>query len=227
MAHKHQCGNCYSAALYVQEILRSTEGLRSDIIAGNVPEYFMRNGYKGICHAAVYVPEANAIIDSSVYGPPMLLGGTACHPAEGTIMRDFADTVRCREVNHNGQDYIVTNRLNKSNGVKVPGRIPHIVVSLEKNGQEMCRYDYVLAPVIDFDNSVTVPVHTVNTSLFRTTTDEQGRFKHKIQIDGDVVTVFNYITKKKVTIPLNDVRSDYLCKLCPSGIMRKSHYCVD
>lgn len=225
MARKHSCGNCYSAAIYCQDVLASTEGVDSYVVAGNVPMYFMKPGYKGICHAAVYVPEAGVILDPSIYAPPLQLSGKLCTPAADTIMRKFGDGVRCVIQTHL-EDYLVHNRLNGQGGVRVPRRVPHVLVKLLQGGHEVCRYDYVLAPVLDFDTTVTAPVHKVNQSLFRVTTDSDGRFKHKIELLGDVVRVTNYLTGRVVSIPLNDHKSHrQLCKLCPPGILKRSFYC--
>lgn len=190
---RYRCGNCYSFAIYVQQLLKDQEGLESHVIVGNVPKYFMRPAYKGICHAAVYVPAARTILDPSVYAPPIRLDGTPCTPSPGTVMHTFADQVVATVRPHPFEPYLVSNPLTGHNAVKIPADTPHVRVTLLRGGRPASSYDYVLRSVLNFDEAITKPVHTANKSIFRVTTDRTGAFLYKVElVHGSRVVLNDY-----------------------------------
>lgn len=211
LAETHACGNCYSFALYAQLRLLRGEGLRSHVIAGNVPKYFMRPDYKGICHAALYVPSAACVLDPSVYAPPLPLRGR-CVPEDGTIMRVFADEVRTSLLprgknssssSSRGGGYPVFNPRTGGGAVEVPAGTPMVKVQLFRRGQPTSEYEYVLRGIVNFDASVTRAVHGINKSLFRTATDRKGRFLFKLELNpDDSVEVTDYRDNKVFKRPL-------------------------
>lgn len=196
LAEQHRCGNCYSFAAYTQRILRDKHGIRSHVIVGNVPKYFMRDAYQGICHAALYVPSAACILDPSVYAPPLPLPGESV-PTEGTIMRSFATRIRTSFLgNGGGGAYSVSNPLTGKNSVGVPAGTPLVKVLLLRGNRGVSEYEYVLRGVTNFDQSITRAVHGINNSLFRTSTDSGGRFLFKAELkDDDSVQLTDYRDK--------------------------------
>ena len=204
-AEERSCGNCYSFAAHTQRILQDQHGIRSHVVVGNVPKYFMRRAFLGICHAALYVPSAARILDPSVYAPPLPLQGE-CVPTEGTIMRVFSDKVRTAFFpgGKGAAAYSVANPLTGENSVVVPAGTPLVRVQLRRGNRARSEYEYVLRGVTNFDASITKSVHGINRSLFRTSTDRKGRFLFKVELkNDDTVEVTDFRDKTVYARPLS------------------------
>lgn len=191
LALRHKCGNCYSFALFLQQLLKSRYNLASYVIVGNVPVYYMRPTYHAICHAALYVPEAEAVLDPSIYAPPIPVAFSdtpphhirVCRTTPGTITYLHGHQMRANAV-FRESTFRVSNPLNKQHTTLVPGNTYHLKVSLQLPGLETV-YDYVLRGVQNFDASITKHVHQINTYTFRQQTDQAGRFTHSVYFSKD------------------------------------------
>ena len=198
LASKFNCGNCYSFAYFVLSKLKTNHGISSFVITGNVPPYFMKKDFWGLCHAAVFVPSASVILDPSVYAPPIPVRFDG-HPSDEinldpeTAMGNFADKL-FTVTKFMSQDFTVPNPLCDSNSSKVPKNTFWVKVFLKKNNNILTAYDYVLRPVQNFDKSITKHVHSINQRLFRQNTTKKGHFQFRIDFLGDNVKLIDYRT---------------------------------
>ena len=188
---KHTGGNCYAQALRAQKALPAE--LFSFCVMGNVPAYFMRPSFWGLCHAALFVPCAypgvlGVILDPSVYCDPIVIPSNGSAPKitapagqPGSIITQYCESLRSEIVwHHPGTEWRVVNTVSTDDAtdVAVSGGLHEVCVHLqsELHQAKSASFTYVLGFVKDFDAVVTRHVHGINTGLFRVTTDSSGRF---------------------------------------------------
>ena len=234
MALNHACGNCYSFSIYVQHLLKTNFGIDSHIIVGAVPTYYMRPIYKGICHAAVYVPGGEIILDPSVYSPPIPVTFDASSPESrayslpNSILYKHADSISARAYFHT-KPFRVVNQTNTHMKTFVPANTFEIKVSLHKKGWPLSQYSYVLRGVQNFDQSITNHVHTVNQSLFRQQTNSKGQFTHSVRLypETNVVVFENKVSNKRTVMKVDDKNWRLRYKWTPEELhfFQSSNYC--
>ena len=243
MALAHRCGNCYAFALYVQHKLQQKYNIVSNIIVGNVPVYYMRPVYDGICHAAVYVPSAEIILDPSIYAPPIpvrfddtarMEGLPLCAPVPGTVMYEHAKSLTA-EAQYKSKAFQVWNRSNPQKQTRVPGNTYEVTVSLypslhaTPNTTPATQYVYVLRGVDNFDQSITRRVHRLNQSLFRQKTNALGVFTYCVRFQKNLKQIMfsNEQANKQVLLDIDDAswRTKHAWTQDELNFFQNMHYC--
>lgn len=211
MALHHNCGNCYSFSAFLQHLLFQKYSIRSYIISGSVPIYYMLPTYKGICHAAVYVPEGEVLLDPSVYIPPVPLRFDGAPTAVDlssfprTIIQKYANALSAQVLYHD-HTFRVRNSSNTTQHTNVPAQTFEVRVTLHKPPAKPTTYSYVLRGIQNFDQSVTNRVHSINKSLFRQATNEHGQFTHSLRFipKTDKIMFKNNKTNKQTVMRVAD-----------------------
>lgn len=211
-AMHHGGGNCYSFAWKVRNMLQES-GLEAFIISGMPPPYFMRPGFRAICHAGVFVPFSRdkrawgVLIDPSVYVPPMIVSakGDIPTPSGKSVMKSYCDTL-CTTGSVSTGTMLVNPRAptNRALMVRVP---PGCLLASVRPGCGDTFFSFVLAEVQDFDKEVTEHVHAINRDVFRTSTDKHGRWKTSIRYkpDLDIVHLTDHTGDHQVSIRGDDI----------------------
>ena len=215
----HKSGNCYAFALYVQMLLLQ-RGIDSRIVCGSPPAYFMRPMFRGVCHAAVFVPLKRPdvwgiLVDPSIYGLPIIVAAPhATQPIRSksghdyTRMRDYcnyliASIQQPKQPNDSLRIRNVSNPDDPSTTVVLP---PGVCVIRVRNDKDDGEFSYALSAVRNFDDTITRRVHGINRDIFRTSTDKKGRWLSTIRYSPEHNTVYfiNHVTNKRRTLNTQD-----------------------
>lgn len=204
---EHTGGNCYAQSLKVQSLL---DPYVSKCILGNVPTYFMKPEFDSVCHSALFVPfvdeqHMGVLIDTSIYAYPLLVprpGAAAVLSKSGhstSMIRKFLGPSIAVVSKQHPNKWSFRNPLSDRSTLVDPDCL-----------EIQCSpgtFGYILASSIDFDKHITQYVHSINTDLFRCTTDKHGKTLSTLLYDPIsrlVSLTRNSPVRKTVSLPVSE-----------------------